>query len=86
MLLARDYAPLPDRLQSLAGRLAAVPDSLSAARATLGRMPKVHLETAIGQFGGAIGLVTEEGERRAAPGGQQRRGYPGLPAQPLPQR
>jgi uncharacterized protein (DUF885 family) len=60
MLLARDYAPLPDRLQSLAGRLAAVPDSLSAARATLGRMPKVHLETAIGQFGGAIGLVTEE--------------------------
>jgi len=60
MLLARDYAPLPDRLQSLAGRLAAVPDSLSAARAMLGRMPKVHLETAIGQFGGAIGLVTEE--------------------------
>jgi uncharacterized protein (DUF885 family) len=60
MLLARDYAPLPDRLQSLAGRLAAVPDSLSAARATLGRVPKVHLETAIGQFGGAIGLVTEE--------------------------
>src|ERR1700723_3642685 len=35
MLLARDYAPLPDRLQSLAGRLAAVPDSLSAARAAL---------------------------------------------------
>ena len=32
MLLARDYAPLPERLQSLAGRLAAVPDSLAAAR------------------------------------------------------
>jgi uncharacterized protein (DUF885 family) len=59
-LLARDYAPLPDRLRSLAGRLAAVPDSLAAVRATLGRMPKVHLETAIGQFGGTIGLVTEE--------------------------
>jgi uncharacterized protein (DUF885 family) len=59
-LLARDYAPLPDRLRSLAGRLAAVPDSLAAARATLERMPKVHLETAIGQFGGTIGLVTEE--------------------------
>jgi uncharacterized protein (DUF885 family) len=59
-LLARDYAPLADRLSSLAGRLAAVPDSLIAARATLGRMPKVHLETAIGQFGGAIALVTEE--------------------------
>ena len=59
-LLARDYAPLPDRLRSLAGRLAAVPDSLAAARAELGQMPKVHLETAIAQFGGTIGLVTEE--------------------------
>jgi len=71
-LLARDYAPLPDRLQALAGRLAAVPDSLAAARATLGQMPKVHLETAIGQFSGTIGLVTEEVNaalRQAASGG-----------------
>jgi uncharacterized protein (DUF885 family) len=59
-LLARDYAPLPDRLRSLAGRLAAVPGSLAAARAALGRLPKVHLETAIAQFDGTIGLVTEE--------------------------
>jgi uncharacterized protein (DUF885 family) len=72
MLLARDYAPLPDRLRSLAGRLAAVPDSLAAARAALGQMPKVHLETAIAQFDGTIGLVTEEVNaalRRAANGG-----------------
>jgi uncharacterized protein (DUF885 family) len=71
-LLARDYAPLPDRLRSLAGRLAAVPDSLAAARAELGQMPKVHLETAIAQFGGTIGLVTEEVNaalRQAASGG-----------------
>ena len=71
-LLARDYAPLPDRLRSLAGRLAAVPDSLTAARAALGQMPKVHLETAIAQFGGTIGLVTEEVNaalRQAANGG-----------------
>jgi uncharacterized protein (DUF885 family) len=63
---------LPDRLRSLAGRLAAVPDSLAAARAALGRMPVVHLETAIGQFGGTIGLVTEEVNaalRRAANAG-----------------
>ena len=60
MLLARDYAPQPERLRSLAGRLAAVPGSLAAARATLGRMPRVHLETAIAQFDGTIGLVTEE--------------------------
>jgi uncharacterized protein (DUF885 family) len=59
MLLARNYAPLPDRLHSLAGRLARVPDALAAARASLGRMPKVHLETAITQFDGTIALVTE---------------------------
>jgi uncharacterized protein (DUF885 family) len=60
MLLARDYAPLPERLRSLAARLAAVPGSLDAARSTLGRMPRVHLETAIAQFDGTIGLVTDE--------------------------
>jgi uncharacterized protein (DUF885 family) len=59
-LLARDYAPLADRLGALAGRLAAVPDALAAARESLGQMPRVHLETAIGQFDGTIGLVTEE--------------------------
>jgi uncharacterized protein (DUF885 family) len=73
-LLARDYAPLPGRLRSLAGRLAAVPGALSAARGTLGRMPRVHLETAIGQFDGTIGLVTEEvnaalAQAAAHPGG-----------------
>ncbi len=31
MLLARDYAPLPERLHSLAGRLARVPDALATA-------------------------------------------------------
>ena len=60
LLLARDYAPLAERLRSLAGRLAAVPGTLAAARRDLGRMPKVHMETAIAQFGGTIGLVTEE--------------------------
>ena len=71
-LLARDYAPLPDRLRSLAGRLAAIPESLTATRAGLGQMPKVHLETAIAQFSGTIGLVTEEVNaalRQAANGG-----------------
>jgi uncharacterized protein (DUF885 family) len=59
MLLARDYAPLPERLHSLAGRLAQVPDALAAARSSLGPMPQVHLETAINQFSGTIALVTE---------------------------
>jgi uncharacterized protein (DUF885 family) len=66
MLLARDYAPLPERLRSLASRLAAVPDSLAAARASLGLMPKVHLETAITQFGGTMALLTEEIDRALA--------------------
>jgi uncharacterized protein (DUF885 family) len=60
MLLARDFAPLPERLRALAGRLSAIPGALAAARSSLERMPKVHLETAITQFGGTIGLVTEE--------------------------
>ncbi len=59
-LLARDFAPLPDRLGSVAGRLAEVPGALAEARRQLGRMPRVHLETAIGQFDGTIGLVSKE--------------------------
>ena len=73
-LLARDFAPLPDRLASVAGRLAAVPAVLAEARRQLGRMPRVHTETAIGQFDGTIALVSkeidaalEEGPRRSAP-------------------
>ena len=60
LVLAREFAPLPDRLESAAGRLAQVPDALATARAQLGAMPKVHLETAIGQFAGTIGLIESE--------------------------
>jgi uncharacterized protein (DUF885 family) len=60
MVLAREFAPLPDRLESVAGRLAQVPDALATARAQLGAMPRVHLETAVGQFAGTIGLVRSE--------------------------
>jgi uncharacterized protein (DUF885 family) len=59
-LLARDFAPLPDRLASVAGRLAEIPGVLAEARRQLGRMPRVHLETAIGQFRGTIALVSTE--------------------------
>ncbi|HEX6453389.1 MAG TPA: DUF885 domain-containing protein [Trebonia sp.] len=59
-LLARDFAPLPDRLLSVTGRLAAVPAALNDARGLLGAMPKVHLETAIAQFGGTIRIVREQ--------------------------
>jgi uncharacterized protein (DUF885 family) len=60
LLLSRDFAPLPERLASLAGRLGETPGLLAAARDQLGSMPKVHLETAIGQFTGTIRLVTDE--------------------------
>ena len=59
-LLARDFAPLPDRLDSVAGRLAQIPAALEDARAILGAMPKVHIETAITQFSGTIKLITDE--------------------------
>src|SRR6202012_392789 len=64
-LLARDFAPLPDRLASVAGRLAEVPATLAAARDLLGPMPRVHLETAVGQFGGGV----TPGTTGAHPGG-----------------
>jgi uncharacterized protein (DUF885 family) len=60
LLLARDFAPLPDRLAALAGRLAQIPRALEIARDQLQAMPKVHLETAIGQFDGTIKLVADE--------------------------
>ena len=37
------------------GRLAAVPDRLATARATLRDMPRVHVETAVGQIAGLLG-------------------------------
>jgi uncharacterized protein (DUF885 family) len=71
-LLARDFAPLPERLAALAGRLAEVPAVLAEARRQLGlfgAMPRVHLETAIGQFAGTIALVSGEVDQalKAAP-------------------
>jgi uncharacterized protein (DUF885 family) len=69
-LLARDFAPLPDRLASVAGRLAEVPAALAEARRQLESMPRVHLETAIGQFDGTIALVSTQVDAalEAAPG------------------
>jgi uncharacterized protein (DUF885 family) len=65
-LLARDFAPLPDRLRSATRRLAMLPESLAASRAVLGAMPEVHIETALTQFAGTERLLTGELTRRAA--------------------
>ena len=61
LLLAREFAPLPSRLSNLAGRLAAIPEALAAARSiAAARLPQVHLETAISQFEGTERLVGPE--------------------------
>ncbi|HEU5110668.1 MAG TPA: DUF885 domain-containing protein [Micromonosporaceae bacterium] len=59
-LIARPFAPADVRLTALADRLAAVPDALATARAVLADCPRVHLETAIGQFAGSAALVRDE--------------------------
>ena len=65
-LLARPFAPAEVRLASLAGRLAAVPDALATARATLRDMPRIHAETAVGQFTGTAALIRDEVPRLLA--------------------
>ena len=65
-LLVRETLPAADRLRALAGRLAQVPDRLAAAQATLSDMPRVHVETALGQTDGNLLLVRDELSRLLA--------------------
>jgi uncharacterized protein (DUF885 family) len=60
LLLSRDTLPVQERLQALGGRLEAVPERLATARATLHDMPRVHVETALTQISGLIGMLREE--------------------------
>jgi hypothetical protein len=59
-LLARPHAPAAERLAHLAKRLTAIPDVLAIARGTLRECPRVHLETAVGQFAGTASLIRDE--------------------------
>jgi hypothetical protein len=59
-LMARPFAPVEQRLESLAARLAAIPDSLAVARTVLRDCPAIHVETAIGQFEGTAALIRDE--------------------------
>jgi uncharacterized protein (DUF885 family) len=60
MLRNRDFAPLAERIQSAAGRLACVPAVLAAARSVAGAMPRVHIETALSQFAGTEFLIEHQ--------------------------
>lgn len=73
-LLARDYAPLSDRLPALEARLKALPGFLQAARANLLRSPRIWTEIAIEETeGGAeflkdtVGVIAAEQPRLQKP-------------------
>ncbi|CAB4916733.1 MAG: DUF885 family protein [Actinobacteria bacterium] len=57
LLLIRDFAPIDLRAESLRARLAAIPGFLAAAKAELGVMPRIHVETAIAQLAGTLALI-----------------------------
>ncbi len=65
-LLARDFAPLPERMRAVVARLTALPDVLATARVVLTDCPAVHVETAIGQFTGTAALIRDELSRMLA--------------------
>ena len=60
-LLAREFAPLPERLRSLTSRLEKLPTLLEQTRANLvpARVPSIHAETAARQNPGLLSLVDE---------------------------
>jgi uncharacterized protein (DUF885 family) len=60
-LLARDFAPLPERLRSVTARLEKLPRLLEQTRANLvaERVPSIHAETAVKQNPGVLSLVDE---------------------------
>lgn len=59
-LVARDFAPLKDRLLNVKERLKAVPSVLGHAKVNLKNPPKIHTETAILQNKGTINLIRDE--------------------------
>lgn len=58
-LVARNFAPLPQRMANLQKRLQAVPAVVMAAKANLRNPPRIHTETAIQQNRGTLRLIAE---------------------------
>lgn len=58
-LMAREFAPLPERLASATARIEKIPQIFAAARANLdpARVPKIHAETVARQNRGILSLV-----------------------------
>jgi uncharacterized protein (DUF885 family) len=59
LLLTREFAPLPERLESVAQRLFRLGDYFAAARERLGSMPAVFVETAELQLRGLRTMCTD---------------------------
>ncbi len=58
-ILARDFAPLPERLESVKSRLLKIPHMLEAARTNLDNPTPIMTQTAIRQNPGVINLVMD---------------------------
>lgn len=60
-LMAREFAPLPDRLKSATARMEKLPALFVQMRANIdpARVPKIHAETVAKQNGGVISLVEQ---------------------------
>ncbi|HEV7270252.1 DUF885 domain-containing protein [Pseudoxanthomonas sp.] len=58
-LMAREFAPLPERLKSATARMQKIPALLAQARANLdpARVPKIHAETVAKQNAGLLSIV-----------------------------
>ena len=73
-LLARDFAPLAQRLASVTGRVEGIPRLLDEARAVVGSHPsrpvsRLHADVAARRIGGVAGLVREAVETAEAAAG-----------------
>lgn len=60
LLIARDFAPLEDRLKSAVKRLEKFPAAVDQVIANLSNPPRVHTETAISQNRGTISLLDRD--------------------------
>ncbi|MBA2621558.1 MAG: DUF885 domain-containing protein, partial [Acidobacteria bacterium] len=59
-LIAREFAPLKERLRNAKGRLEAIPLVVAAAKANLKNPPRIYTETAIQQNKGVVSLIKDE--------------------------
>ena len=84
-LLAREFAPLAQRLASVTGRLEGIPTIVADARATIGSVPerpvsRLHAEIAGKRIGGVADLGRQAVETAEAAAATGRGGRPGAAA------